>query len=197
MDTEALRAPHDRRLRCVPPPLSSHKTREFVHARNVDHVRLVQHVRSLLTLHGTHLHQDLVRKTRRRGKVPSAVGAANDIISSGRISGTPPTRVETTCKPAHAASRIAIPNASVSEVFRKIEPCRRTCIQVSVKVRTDRTQKTAYGRHVPVRNGAEQGDSILQEVHFPHLKEIDHFGPVSAWCSAIERDHMKVRETHR
>jgi len=62
------------------------------------------------------------------GEVPSTVGAVNEIISAGRISGTPPTRVETTYRPAHAASSIAIPNDSVREVFRKIEPCLRTCI---------------------------------------------------------------------
>jgi len=47
-----------------------------------------------------------------------------------------------------------------------------------------------------VRNRAEQGDSILQKVHFPHLEEIDHFGAVTAWvASCNERNHMKARET--
>lgn len=36
----------------------------------------------------------------------------------GNASGTPPTFVLTTYKPAQAASRMAIPNASVSEVFK-------------------------------------------------------------------------------
>jgi len=53
---------------------------------------------------------------------PSSSGGANDIISSGKISGTPPTRVLTTYRPAQAASRIATPKASVNEVFKKIEP---------------------------------------------------------------------------
>jgi len=53
---------------------------------------------------------------------PSSSGLAKDIMSSGKISGTPPTRVETTYKPAHAASRIAMPNDSVREVFKNIEP---------------------------------------------------------------------------
>jgi hypothetical protein len=47
-----------------------------------------------------------------------------------------------------------------------------------------------------VRNRTEQGDSILQEVHFPHLEEIDHFGPVTAWAAPCnERNHMEARET--
>jgi hypothetical protein len=121
------------------------------------------------------------------------VGAANEIISSGRISGTPPTRVDTTCKPAHAASSIAIPNASVSEVFRKIEPCRRTCIQVSHRRRGRIKAISAYRRHVPVCNRAEHGDSILQEMGFPHLEEIDHFGPVTACVASCrnERNHSE------
>ena len=46
-----------------------------------------------------------------------------------------------------------------------------------------------------MRNRAEQGDSILQEVHFPHLQEIDHFGPITAWAASCnERNHMKARE---
>jgi len=133
-DMEALQSPHDKRLQCVLPLLSSHKTREFVDARDVDHDPLEKRVQSPLTSHDTRLHRDFSQEfTKEVGEVPSTVGAANDIISSGRISGTPPTRVETTCKPAHAASSIAIPNASVSEVFRNIEPCRRTCIQPSSK----------------------------------------------------------------
>jgi hypothetical protein len=137
MDMEALQSPHDKRLQCVLPLLSSHKTREFVDAHDVDHDPLEKRVRSPRTSHDTRLHRDSVSQefTKEVGGVPSTVGAANEIISSGRISGTPPTRVETTCKPAHAASSIAIPNASVSEVFRKIEPCRRTCIQPSSKVK--------------------------------------------------------------
>jgi hypothetical protein len=39
-------------------------------------------------------------------------------MSSGRISGIPPTFVETTKRPAEAASMILIPKASVREVLR-------------------------------------------------------------------------------
>ena len=58
--------------------------------------------------------------------------------------------------------------------------------------------KCAHRRNIPVRNRAEQGDSILQEVHFPHLEEIDHFGPI-ATCAAScnERNHMNARETYQ
>jgi hypothetical protein len=59
-------------------------------------------------------------------KLPSSSGFAKLIMSSGRISGTPPTRVDTTYNPAQAASRIAIPKDSVKEVFIKIEPWTRT-----------------------------------------------------------------------
>ena len=58
---------------------------------------------------------------------PSSSGFAKEIISSGRISGIPPTRVDTTYNPAQAASRMAIPKASVKEVFIKIVPRARTC----------------------------------------------------------------------
>lgn len=51
---------------------------------------------------------------------PSSFGSANTIMSSGKTSGIPPTRVETTSKPHEAASTSAVPNASVRDVLRKI-----------------------------------------------------------------------------
>lgn len=51
---------------------------------------------------------------------PSTSGSANSTRPGGKTSGTPPTRVDTTNKPAQAASRMPIPNASVSEGLRKI-----------------------------------------------------------------------------
>jgi len=42
------------------------------------------------------------------------------IMSSGKTSGTPPTLVLTTRRPVEAASRMAVPKASVREVLRKI-----------------------------------------------------------------------------
>lgn len=60
--------------------------------------------------------------------VPSSSGLANETISSGNTSDTPPTRVLTTYRPAHAASKMAIPKASVKDVFRKIEPWIKTYI---------------------------------------------------------------------
>lgn len=51
---------------------------------------------------------------------PSSFGSANTIMSSGKTSGIPPTRVETTNKPHEAASTSAVPNASVRDVLRKI-----------------------------------------------------------------------------
>ena len=50
--------------------------------------------------------------------LPSSSALANSIISLGKISGTPPTFVETTKSPVEAASMILIPKASVKEVFR-------------------------------------------------------------------------------
>ena len=47
-------------------------------------------------------------------------------MSGGRISGTPPTRVDTTYSPAQAASKMAIPKASVRDVFMNIDPRRST-----------------------------------------------------------------------
>lgn len=58
--------------------------------------------------------------------VPSASGSANSTNPGGRTSGTPPTRVETTNRPAQAASRIPIPKASVKDGFRKICACERS-----------------------------------------------------------------------
>ena len=63
---------------------------------------------------------------------PSSSAWANSIMSPGRISGTPPTRVETTNSPVEAASMMLIPNASVSEVFRYIWPRVSTCGRESV-----------------------------------------------------------------
>jgi hypothetical protein len=78
---------------------------------------------------------------------PLTSGWANITMSSGRTSGTPPTRVLTTNNlhlthhqpttinkehkdyyPAHAASNMPIQNASVKEVFRNICPLTRTWI---------------------------------------------------------------------
>jgi hypothetical protein len=65
MDTEAFRSPHDKPLQCVLPLLSSHKTREFVDARDVDYDPLEKRVRSPLTSHDTRLHRDLARNLRK------------------------------------------------------------------------------------------------------------------------------------
>lgn len=63
--------------------------------------------------------------------VPSASGSAKLIMSCGKISGTPPTLVDTTYRPAHAASRMAIPKDSVKDVFMKMDPRDKTLIQNS------------------------------------------------------------------
>lgn len=65
-------------------------------------------------------------RTQIRRHIPSSSGSAKLIISCGRISGTPPTLVETTYNPAQAASRMAIPKDSVSDVFMKIVPRDKT-----------------------------------------------------------------------
>lgn len=49
---------------------------------------------------------------------PSSSAFANSIISPGKISGIPPTFVDTTNKPAEAASMVLIPKASVRDVLR-------------------------------------------------------------------------------
>ena len=50
-----------------------------------------------------------------------------------------------------------------------------------------------------MRNRAKHGDSILQEVGFPHLEEIGHFGSVTAWVVPCrnETNQMKAQGTHR
>lgn len=96
-----------------------------------------------------------MRRVAMNCSLPSSSGFAKDIMSSGKISGTPPTRVETTYKPAHAASRIAMPNDSVKEVFKNIEP--RTRIyqgekSLQAEVRYDewpRTSRTSLCRTGP------------------------------------------------
>ena len=180
MNMGASPEPHGRQPLCALRPFSSHKTHEFSHVRDVDRGLPVPRAQLPLTSREIHLTQDQLRGHFQMNpkRKPSAVGAAKEIISSGRISGTPPTRVETTCKPAHAASSIAIPKDSVREVFMKMEPCWRTCTLVS-KVDERPNQRCAYGRHVSVRNGSEQSDPILQEMGLAHLKEINHFRSVS------------------
>nr|AFK45826.1 unknown [Lotus japonicus] len=57
-------------------------------------------------------------------------GSAKTIMSSGKTSGTPPTRVLTVNNPQLAASNMAIQKASVNELFKKICPdisTDRTC----------------------------------------------------------------------
>ena len=58
----------------------------------------------------------------------SGFGSAKLTIFFGKTSNTPPTLVETTNKPHDAASTIAIQNASVKEVLRKIWPRTRTSL---------------------------------------------------------------------
>jgi len=48
--------------------------------------------------------------------ISSGAGSASTIMSSGRTSGTPPTLVLTVNSPQLAASKMAIQNASVSEL---------------------------------------------------------------------------------
>jgi hypothetical protein len=52
-------------------------------------------------------------------------------MCGGRTSGTPPTSVETTRRPQHAASRIAIQNDSVKLVFKNICPLFKTSFTLS------------------------------------------------------------------
>lgn len=67
---------------------------------------------------------------------PSTSGSANSTSPGGSTSGTPPTRVETTKRPAHAASRMPIPNASVRDGLRKICARARSCgVRLRVSVR--------------------------------------------------------------
>lgn len=105
---------------------------------------------------------------------PSSSGKAKDIMSSGKTSGTPPTRVLTTYSPAQAPSRIALPKASVKEVLRNIEPRMRTYSYECVGVRrlllaTVRLIST-YIPHVLMPYRAKESDSILEHVLFAHLK---------------------------
>ena len=54
--------------------------------------------------------------------VPATSGLAMRIICCGSTSGTPPTRVLTTSRPQLAASTMAMQNASVNDVLRKMWP---------------------------------------------------------------------------
>ena len=49
-------------------------------------------------------------------------GGESNAIWGGNTSGTPPTSVDTTSNPQQAASRIAIQNDSVSDVFKNMWP---------------------------------------------------------------------------
>jgi hypothetical protein len=117
--------------------------------------------------------------------IPSSSGLAKDIMSWGRISGTPPTRVETTYRPAHAASKMAIPNDSVSDVFRKMDPRTRTCRKEEKK--TERCgvmlcyesqgilekvficPPTTYVSHITMPDWTEELYAVLQEMSFSYL----------------------------
>ncbi len=55
-------------------------------------------------------------------RASGVVSCANKIMSEGRTSGIPPTFVETVKRPQLAASKIAIQNDSVRELFRKTCP---------------------------------------------------------------------------
>lgn len=70
--------------------------------------------------------------------MPSSSARANSIMSPGRISGIPPTRVETTNRPAEAASIVLIPKASVRDVLRYICPLLSTYDSKSVRVSSSR-----------------------------------------------------------
>ena len=53
-------------------------------------------------------------------------GLASKTIWGGRTSGTPPTSVDTTKSPQHAASKMAMQKDSVNEVFKKMCPLHKT-----------------------------------------------------------------------
>lgn len=73
-------------------------------------------------------------------------------MSCGKISGTPPTRVDTTYKPAQAASRMAMPNDSVKDVFMNIVPRDKTyCSEIWVELRSEfRWVYSPKGHHYDV-----------------------------------------------
>lgn len=113
---------------------------------------------------------------RERG-IPSTSGSANSTSPGGRTSGTPPTRVDTTKRPADAASRIPIPNASVSEGLRKI--CAR---ESSCSSQCRQWMADTHSSDVLVPNGTQELDTVVQQrlILVPHLVELDNFGSVAA-----------------
>jgi hypothetical protein len=115
-------------------------------------------------------------------RTSSASGRANATRSAGRTSGTPPTRVETTSSPAHAASTSAIPNDSVRDAFRKMCPRTSTCLKVSQCRQVENSE--AYITHVGRSDGAEELDAVLQQVLLPHLKDVDELRTVTT-CTFV------------
>jgi hypothetical protein len=98
------------------------------------------------------------REGYQRVNAPSTSGSANSTRPGGSTSGTPPTRVDTTKRPAQAASRIPIPNASVSEGLRKICARERSCdeeLKSAQRFGRERPNSSPRGRsHVERRRGA-------------------------------------------
>lgn len=108
-----------------------------------------------------------------RRDVPSSSGRANDIISSGSTSGTPPTFVETTYSPAQAASTIAIPKDSVRDVFKNIDPSFNSfCALYQPRTRVEMRNIWDFTHvvNVAVFHGAAQNYTVLQQILLAHLE---------------------------
>lgn len=111
--------------------------------------------------------------------LPSSSGFAKDIMSSGRISGTPPTRVDTTYRPAQAASTMEMPKASVREVLTKMVPRVRTYGRFDSWF-SEQDGRT-YTPDIAWVYRSKQLDPILQKILFAHLKKINQFGAITAF----------------
>lgn len=103
-------------------------------------------------------------------------GSARMHMSCGSTSGTPPTFVLVTRSPADAASRIAMQNASVRLVFKKISPA-ATRVTSSTNARSGNTQagalrpsRGAPSHHrpgscsIPARNSTKESRTLDEEV---------------------------------
>lgn len=109
--------------------------------------------------------------------LPSSSGLAKRIICLGNTSGTPPTLVLTTKRPAQAASTIPIQNASVKLVFKKICPRTKVYCQsikilvsptssdISVHATRSRYTKAIKSAHIPdlmCFDGSQELDTVVK-----------------------------------
>jgi hypothetical protein len=98
-------------------------------------------------------------------------------MSSGKISGTPPTRVATMNSPVEAASMMLIPKASVKDVLRYMWPLTNTWLR---ELTPCRCLRQAHISDVCGCNRAKELDTVLKLIFLAQLLELYHLWPVAA-----------------